>query len=132
MLSPIRPHLLSQKILNSIADLCSTKDYADEVTARIYSKNCFVCCGSPEQEALLVDKRFQVSPHFTYFPNTLMRQFHNFFFNTWINWLSYPSSLKIRKVYTSIGSRKFLFLFSCTTFSQKYIVSFICNALILL
>ena len=116
----------------SIADLCSTKDYADEVTARLYSENCFVCCGSPEQEAPLVDKRFQVSPHFTYFPNTLMRQFHNFFFNTWINWLSYPSSLKIRKVYTSIGSLKFLFLFSCTTFSQKYIVSFICNALILL
>ena len=132
MLSPIRPHLLSQKILNSIADLCSTKDYADEVTARLHSKNCFVCRGSPEQEAPLVDKGFQVSPHFTYFPNTLMRQFHNFFFNTWINWLSYPSSLKIRKVYTSIGSLKFLFLFSCTTFSQKYIVSFICNALILL
>ena len=115
-----------------IANLCSTKDYADEVTARLHSKNCFVCRGSPEQEAPLVDKGFQVSPHFTYFPNTLMRQFHNFFFNTWINWLSYPSSLKIRKVYTSIGSLKFLFLFSCTTFSQKYIVSFICNALILL
>ena len=116
----------------SIADLCSTKDYADEVTARLYSKNCFACRGSPEQEAPLVDKGFQVSPHFTYFPNTLMRQLHNFFFNYWINWLSYPSSLKIRKVYTSIGSLKFLFLFSCTTFSQKYIVSFICNALILL
>ena len=36
----------------SIANLCSTKDYADEVTARLYSKNCH---GSPEQEAPLVD-----------------------------------------------------------------------------
>ena len=25
-----------------IADLCSTKDYADEATARLYSENCFV------------------------------------------------------------------------------------------
>ena len=110
-------HIYCLRRYYSIADLCSTKDYADEVTVRLYSKNCFVCHGSPEQEALLVDKGFKVSPHFTYFPNTLMRQLHNFFFHNWINWLSYPSSLKIRKVYTSIGSLKFLFLFSCTTFS---------------
>lgn len=83
-------------------------------------------------QQITFDKGFQVSPHFTYFPNTLMRQLLDFFFNNWINWLSYPSSLKIRKVYTSIGSLKFLFLFSCTTFSQEYIVSFICHALILL
>ena len=75
-------------------------------------------------QQITFDKSFQVSPHFTYFSNTLMRQLHNFFLNNWIKWLSYPSSLKIRKVYTSIGSLKFLFLFSCTTFSQKYIVSF--------
>ena len=37
----------------SIADLCSTKDYADEVMARLNSENCFVCHGSPEQEAPL-------------------------------------------------------------------------------
>ena len=58
-------HIYFLRRYYSIADLCSTKDYADEVTARLYSKNCFACCGSPEQEAPLVDKRFQVSPHFT-------------------------------------------------------------------
>lgn len=73
-------HIYCLRRYYSIADLCSTKDYADEVTARLYSKNCFVCRGSPEQEAPLVDKGFQVSPHFTYFPNTLMRQLHNLFF----------------------------------------------------
>ena len=30
-----------------------TQDYADEVTAKLCSANCFVCCGCPEQEAAL-------------------------------------------------------------------------------
>lgn len=83
-------------------------------------------------QQITFDKGFQVSPHFTYFPSTLMRHLHNFLFNNWINWLPYPSSLKIRKVYTSNGSLKVFFLFSSTTFSQKYIVSFICLSLMLL
>ena len=36
-----------------IANVCSTQDYADEVTAKLYSENCFVCCSFPEQEAPL-------------------------------------------------------------------------------
>ena len=36
-----------------IADVCSTQDYADEVTAKLYSENCFVGCSCPEKEAPL-------------------------------------------------------------------------------
>ena len=46
-------HVYCLRKYYSIAELCSAKDYADEVTAGLYSENCFVCRGSPEQEAPL-------------------------------------------------------------------------------
>ena len=36
-----------------VADLCSTKEYADEITTRLYSENCFVCRGSADQDVPL-------------------------------------------------------------------------------
>ena len=46
-------HIFYLRRYYCIADVCSTQDYADEVTAKLYSENCFVCCGCPEQEAPL-------------------------------------------------------------------------------
>ena len=46
-------HIYCLRTYYCIADLCSTKDYADEVTARLYSENCFVCRGSSDQEVPL-------------------------------------------------------------------------------
>ena len=46
-------HVFCLRTYYSIADVYSSKDYADEVTARLYGENCFVCRGSPEQEAPL-------------------------------------------------------------------------------
>ena len=47
------PHIFYLRRYYCIVDVCSTQDYADEVTAKLYSENCFVCCGCPEQEAPL-------------------------------------------------------------------------------
>ena len=46
-------HIFCLRRYYCIADVCSTQDYADEVTAKLYSENCFVCCSFPEQEAPL-------------------------------------------------------------------------------
>jgi len=46
-------HIFCLRRYYCIADLCSTQDYTDEVTAKLYSENCFVCCSCPEQEAPL-------------------------------------------------------------------------------
>ena len=46
-------HIFCLRRYYCIADVCSTQDYADEVTTKLYSENCFVCCSCPEQEARL-------------------------------------------------------------------------------
>ena len=46
-------HIFCLRRYYCIADVCSTQNYSDEVTAKLYSKNCFVCCSSPEHEAPL-------------------------------------------------------------------------------
>ena len=46
-------HIFCLRRYYCIADVCSTQDYADEVTTKLYSENCFVCCSCPEQEAPL-------------------------------------------------------------------------------
>ena len=46
-------HIFCLRRYHCIADVCSTQDYADEVTAKLYSENCFVCCSCPEKEAPL-------------------------------------------------------------------------------
>ena len=43
----------SSRRYHCITDVCSTQDYADEVTAKLYSENCFVGCSCPEKEAPL-------------------------------------------------------------------------------
>ena len=47
------PHIFRLTRYYCIADVSSTQDYADEVTAKLYSETCFVCCSCPEQEAPL-------------------------------------------------------------------------------
>ena len=46
-------HIFCHRRYYCIADVCLTQDYADEVTAKLYSENCFVCCSCPEKEAPL-------------------------------------------------------------------------------
>ena len=46
-------HIFCLRRSYCIADVCSTQDYADEVRAKPYSENCFVCCSCPEKEAPL-------------------------------------------------------------------------------
>ena len=46
-------HIFCLRRYYCIADVCSTQDYADEVAAKLYSENCFVCCSCPEQQAPL-------------------------------------------------------------------------------
>ena len=46
-------HIFGLRRYYCIADVCSTQNYADEVTAKLYSQNCFRCCSCPEQEAPL-------------------------------------------------------------------------------
>ena len=47
------PHIFHLSRYYCIADVCSTQDYADQVTAKLYSENCFVCCSFLQQEAPL-------------------------------------------------------------------------------
>ena len=46
-------HIFCLRRSYCIADVYSTQDYADEVRAKPYSENCFVCCSCPEKEAPL-------------------------------------------------------------------------------
>ena len=46
-------HIFCHRRYYCIADVCLTQDYADEVTAKLYSENCFVWRSCPEQEATL-------------------------------------------------------------------------------
>ena len=46
-------HIYCLRRFYCIADLCSTNDYADKVTTRLYSENCFVCRRSHEQDVPL-------------------------------------------------------------------------------
>ena len=46
-------HIFCLRRYYCIANVCSTQDYADEVTTKLYSQNCFVCCSYREQEAPL-------------------------------------------------------------------------------
>ena len=47
------PHIFCLRRYYCIPDVSLTQDYADEVTAKLYRENCFVCCSCPEKEAPL-------------------------------------------------------------------------------